>query len=174
MSSIRWLWRPRYENVYFDKCINMSLYIPEIRSEKPERRSGHICVQFRDNVFVWGGFNVRITFCFAENFTITASLAHNILFWNILYFQDGIQDFVTLETEYLPGVSLWIYNISTCIWFVVNHSIASLVSDSSFSCATCSSRYACAFTSGVLILRDRMTGQVVYLKDLRWIAQFGP
>ena len=36
----------------------MSLYVPEIRSQKPEVRSGHICFVFRGHVFIWGGFNV--------------------------------------------------------------------------------------------------------------------
>ena len=36
----------------------MSLYIPDIKSEKPEVRSGHICFEFRGNIFIWGGYNV--------------------------------------------------------------------------------------------------------------------
>lgn len=56
----------------------MSLYIPEINSEKPEPRCGHICFYRRGNIFIWSGFN---------------------------------GDF-----EHLPGLSLWVYNVSTCIW----------------------------------------------------------
>lgn len=36
----------------------MSLYVPEIRSQRPEVRSGHICFVFRGHLFIWGGFNV--------------------------------------------------------------------------------------------------------------------
>ncbi|XP_028390820.1 kelch domain-containing protein 2-like [Dendronephthya gigantea] len=34
----------------------MSLYIPDIESEKPDARCGHICFEFRGNVYVWGGY----------------------------------------------------------------------------------------------------------------------
>ena len=39
----------------------MSLYVPDIRSEKPEVRSGHICLTFRGNIFIWGGFNDNVS-----------------------------------------------------------------------------------------------------------------
>ena len=59
----------------------MSLYVPEIRSQKPEVRSGHICFVFRGHVFIWGGFNVSdykfnfccILFVIVFNSTLTVS-----------------------------------------------------------------------------------------------------
>jgi hypothetical protein len=36
----------------------MSVYFPDIKSLKPEVRSGHICFEFRGNIFIWGGYNV--------------------------------------------------------------------------------------------------------------------
>ncbi|CAB3979713.1 kelch domain-containing 2-like [Paramuricea clavata] len=64
----------------------MSVYFPDIKSLKPEVRSGHICFEFRGNIFIWGGYN------------------------------DGDQDEDSPVTEYISSRSLWIYNVNTCTW----------------------------------------------------------